>query len=41
LPFQTFDQWQASGARVPAGGQGHREKLRAPAYVSHVEGARP
>lgn len=23
LPFQTFDHWKASGARVPAGGEWH------------------
>lgn len=41
VPFQTFEQWKASGARVPAGGLGHREGSPAPAPVSHVEDARP
>jgi hypothetical protein len=41
VPFQTFDQWKASGARVPSGDQGHREGSPAPAHVSHVEDARP
>jgi hypothetical protein len=41
VPFQTFEQWKSSGARVPAGGQGHRERSPAPAPVSHIEGARP
>jgi hypothetical protein len=23
VPFQTFDRWKASGARLPAGGEWH------------------
>ena len=41
VPFQTFDQWKASGARMPAGKQGSRQRSLAPATVSHVEDARP
>lgn len=41
VPFQTFDQWQASGARMPAGGLPRRDGSPAPAHVSHVEDARP
>jgi hypothetical protein len=41
VPFQTFDQWQASGARIPVGDQGYRKEIPVPAHVSHVEDARP
>jgi hypothetical protein len=41
VPFQTFEQWKASGARLPAGGPWNREEWPAPAHVSHVEDARP
>lgn len=41
VPFQTFEQWKASGARLPVGPQGHREGSPTPNHVSHVEGAKP
>ncbi|HEY5795862.1 MAG TPA: DUF3300 domain-containing protein [Bosea sp. (in: a-proteobacteria)] len=41
VPFQTFEQWKASGARLPAAGQGARQGSPVPASVSHVEDARP
>jgi hypothetical protein len=41
VPFQTFEQWKSSGARVPAAGQGRGEGSAVPPNVSHAEDAAP
>lgn len=38
VPFQTFEQWKASGVRLPDRGDWHRQGSPASTPVSHVEG---